>query len=362
MRQIDESILMDVRGLKKYFPIERGLFKKLVGYVRAVDDVSFQIMKGESVGIVGESGCGKTTTARSVMRAIDPTEGEVLFRSRRGVVDMAKLNPKELKPIRSDMQMIFQDPYSSLNSRMTIQDIVAEPLRAQGVPRQERMDKVSELLKLVGLRETHMTRYPHAFSGGQRQRIGIARALSLNPSLLVADEPVSALDVSVQAQILNLLQDLQKRFHLSFFFVAHDLSVIRHFCDRVVVLYLGRVAETANNQDLFSRPRHPYTSALLRAIPDADPHAPWNAEILGGEVTAPPSTATGGCLFAPRCKYAQEICRQEVPPLKDVATAGETASSTQDSGSGSEAAGPAPGIHQAACHFAGELELEGILE
>jgi peptide/nickel transport system ATP-binding protein len=268
-----EGLLLEVNNLQKFYPIRRGFLRKVVGHVRAVDDVSFDIRRGETLALVGESGCGKTTTSRCILRAVTPTAGEILFRTDGGdVVDIATLPRDRLRPLRPQMQMIFQDPYSSLNPRMTILNIVGEPLLVNGVTnRQERIDRVEELLRLVGLRPEFMRRYPHAFSGGQRQRIGIARALALNPSLVVADEPVSALDVSVQAQILNLLLDLQQRLGLTYLFVAHDLSVVKHLSDRVAVMYVGKIVELAERDQLFHAPKHPYSAALLSAVPKPDP-------------------------------------------------------------------------------------------
>jgi ABC-type oligopeptide transport system ATPase subunit len=269
-----EKPLLQVRNLKKYFPVySKGVVRKQVGDVKAVDDVSFDLRPGETLGLVGESGCGKTTTARSILRAIQPTSGQVLFQSKAlGEVDLATLSDKDLKVLRTEMQMIFQDPFSSLNPRMTVGDIVAEPLVIHKIgTRAERKDKVAAILEKVGLSAVHMQRYPHAFSGGQRQRIGIARALILNPSLIVADEAVSALDVSVQAQVINLLQDLQEEFQLTYIFVAHDLSVVRHICNRVAVMYLGKIVELEETEKLFSDPQHAYTKVLLSAIPSPDP-------------------------------------------------------------------------------------------
>ena len=284
-----DELLLEVNNLKKFYPIRRGFLRKVVGNVRAVDDVSFDIRRGETLALVGESGCGKTTTSRCILRAITPTEGEILFRTEDGaVVDVATLPRERLRPLRRQMQMIFQDPYSSLNPRMTILNIVGEPLLVNGVRnRQERIDRVEELLKLVGLRPEFMRRYPHAFSGGQRQRIGIARALALNPSLVVADEPVSALDVSVQAQILNLLLDLQERLGLTYLFVAHDLSVVKHLSDRVAVMYVGKIVELAERDQLFSAPKHPYTAALLSAVPKPDPRARSRRQPLRGRGRQP---------------------------------------------------------------------------
>ena len=265
--------LLEVKNLQKFFPIKKGFFKKVVGYVRAVDGVNFYIEEAETLGLVGESGCGKTTTSRCILRALDPTGGQILYRTAEGqVVDVATLSQKEMQPLRREMQMIFQDPFASLNPRMNLLDIVGEPLYVHGVKsRKARTERVAELLGLVGLRPEYMQRFPHAFSGGQRQRIVIARALALNPRLIVADEPVSALDVSVQAQVLNLLLDLQDELQLTYLFVAHDLSVVKHITDRVAVMYVGKMAEIAATEQLFQAPKHPYTEALLSAVPVADP-------------------------------------------------------------------------------------------
>jgi peptide/nickel transport system ATP-binding protein len=330
--------LLEVNGLKKFFPIRRGVLQRLVGQVRAVDDVSFFVEKGECLSLVGESGCGKTTTSRCILRAIHPTAGQILFRPEDGsVVDVAKLSKGELRPLRRQMQMIFQDPFSSLNPRRTLLDIVAEPLVANGIgSRQERLDRVAELLKLVGLRPEYMRRYPHAFSGGQRQRIGIARALALNPSLVVADEPVSALDVSVQAQILNLMLRLQDQLGLTYLFVAHDLSVVKHVSDRVAVMYVGRLVEMAPTAALFASPKHPYTEALMSAVPKPDPRLRTQRIVLEGEV-ADPANPPSGCYFHPRCRYATDPCRTDTPQL----------------------AGIEPG-HFVSCHRAAELTLKGI--
>ena len=331
--------LLDVRGLRKHFPITRGFFRRVVGHVRAVDDVSFIVRQGEALGLVGESGCGKTTVSRSILRAIEPTAGQVLYRTRIGqVVDLASMPGAELKPLRREIQMIFQDPFGSLNPRMTLLDNVGEPLLVNGIrSRRERVERVAELLRLVGLRPEFMNRFPHAFSGGQRQRIGIARALATGPRLVVADEPVSALDVSVQAQVLNLLLELQSRLHLTFIFVAHDLSVVRHICDRVAVMYVGQLVELGATEAVFARPCHPYTAALMRAVPVPDPRIANSDAILQGEVpnpAAPPS----GCYFHPRCRFAEDRCRREAPLLREVRP-----------------------DHFARCHFAEELSsLQGV--
>ena len=313
------SALLEVRGLKKYFPIRRGLLQKTIGEVKAVDDVSFFLNKGETLSLVGESGCGKTTTSRCILRAITPTAGQVLLSDNGHTIDVTTLPKKELRSLRRQMQMIFQDPFSSLNPRMTLLDIVGEPLFVHGVGSlQERTDRVVELLRLVGLRPEYMRRYPHAFSGGQRQRIGIARALALNPRLVVADEPVSALDVSVQAQILNLLLELQERLGLTYLFVAHDLSVVKHISARVAVMYVGRIVETAPTEELFASPKHPYTEALLSAVPKPDPRLRSERIVLPGEVADPANTPSG-CHFHPRCKYARDVCREKTPPQEEIA-------------------------------------------
>ena len=332
----DDTIL-SVKGLKKYFPIEKGLLRRQVGQVKAVDDVSFDIQRGEALGLVGESGCGKTTLGRCVLRAIDPSEGEItLCKSDGETVDITALDKQELRQLRKEMQMVFQDPFSSLSPRMTVLDIIGEPLWAQGIRGQQLEDRVRELAALVGLNTGHLNRYPNAFSGGQRQRIGIARALATHPGLIVADEPVSALDVSIQAQILNLLQDLQDKLGLTYLFIAHDLSVVEHIADRVAVMYVGKIIELADTEELYLNPKHPYTEALLSAVPKPDPRLEERQIILSGEV-ANPADPPSGCLFHPRCQYAQERCRQETPALEEIAQG-----------------------HFAACHFARELELTGV--
>ncbi len=333
----DKPALLEVKGLKKYFPIRRGILQKTVGHVKAVDGVTFSLQEGETLSLVGESGCGKTTTSRCILRAITPTAGQILLRDNDEVVDVAAVPRSRLRSLRRQMQMIFQDPYSSLNPRMTLLDIVGEPLYVHGVGNlQERTDRVVELLRLVGLRPEYMRRYPHAFSGGQRQRIGIARALALNPRLIVADEPVSALDVSVQAQILNLLLELQERLRLTCLFVAHDLSVVKHISERVAVMYVGRIVEIAPTQELFASPKHPYTEALLSAVPKPDPRLRADRIVLQGEVADPANTPSG-CHFHPRCRYAQAICREKSPELEEIA----------------------PG-HFVSCHRAAELTLRGV--
>ena len=330
--------ILEVKHLKKFFPITKGFRKKHVGDVRAVDDLNLYINKGETLGLVGESGCGKTTASRCILRAYEPTGGDILYRTKAGkAVNLSQMSNKELRPLRAEMQMIFQDPYGSLNPRMNIFEIVSEPMLVNGIKnRREREDRVAELLTKVGLRPEYMVRYPHSFSGGQRQRIGIARALALQPNLVVADEPVSALDVSVQAQVLNLLMELLEEMNLTYLFVAHDLSVVRHICDRVTVMYVGKVVETASTEALYNTPRHPYTEALMASIPIPDPRLQQNREGLPGEVPNP-SNPPSGCYFHPRCSYCIDKCKTEMPELKEIEPQ-----------------------HWTACHRAEELKLEGF--
>src|SRR5512136_772368 len=338
MTNSSASPLLEVKNLRKYFPIRKGFFHKTVGNVRAVDDVSFFVNAGETLGLVGESGCGKTTTSRCILRAMPPTSGEMLFRTKEGrTVDLARLSRGELRPLRPQMQMIFQDPYGSLNPRMTLFDIVGEPLLVNGMAnRKEREERVAELLRLVGMRPEYMQRFPHAFSGGQRQRIGIARALSVNPRLVVADEPVSALDVSVQAQVLNLLLELQEELHLTYLFVAHNLSVVKHICDRVAVMYVGKLVETARTHEIYNSPKHPYTAALMAAVPVADPRVHVGDVELKGEVPSP-ANPPSGCYFHPRCPFVIDRCSQETPALREITPE-----------------------HFVSCHRAEELHLHGI--
>ena len=305
--------LLEVRGLKKYFPIRRGVLSRVSGYVRAVDGVDLWLRPGETLGLVGESGSGKTTTGRCILRLLEPTEGSVVFDG----VDLLKLPPADMRRMRRQIQVIFQDPYSSLNPRMRIGTIVGEPLVIHKIAKgSEREQRVADLLKRVGLDPSAMKRYPHEFSGGQRQRIGIARALALNPKLIICDEPVSALDVSVQAQVVNLLMDLQEEFSLTYLFIAHDLSVVEHISDRVAVMYLGKIVEVADAEQLYKDPKHPYTQALLSAVPVPDPTATPRRVALKGELPSP-AAPPPGCAFHPRCPVAVDICSREEPRLLD---------------------------------------------
>lgn len=336
-----DGVLLEARDVQKYFPIRRGLLRRHVGDVKAVDGVSFNIERGETLGLVGESGCGKTTLGRLLMRAYEPTGGNIYFSPEGEPIDVTAVDRQGLREVRRRMQMIFQDPYSSLNPRMTVRDIVGEPLLCYGMTNvSKRTERVAELLDLVGLNEGYMARYPHAFSGGQRQRIGVARAIALNPDLVIADEAVSALDVSIQAQVLNLLEDLQNKLHLTYLFISHDLGVIEHICDRVIVMYIGQIVEVGKTDDVFSHPRHPYVEALLSAVPRPDPRYRLGQHVVSGEV-ADPANRPPGCPFHPRCPYAKEICSTEPPPLRDLRTkSGDT--------------------QLAACHFAEELNLNGV--
>ncbi len=314
MAENNEYILR-IEGLKKWFPITGGVFSRVIGWVKAVDGVSFSVKKGETLGVVGESGCGKTTTGRTILRLIEPTEGKAIFEG----TDIFSLNKAELRKIRRNIQIIFQDPYASLNPRMTVGDIVGEALDIHKLVRskKEREERISELLDVVGLLPQHMKRYPHEFSGGQRQRIGIARALAVQPKFIVADEPVSALDVSIQAQVINLLEDLQEKFGLTYLFIAHDLSVVRHISTRVAVMYLGKLVELAETEELFEHPAHPYTEALLSAVPIPDPEVKKQRIILEGDVPSPVNPPSG-CRFHTRCRYAKPICAEKEPELKDL--------------------------------------------
>ena len=340
-----DNILLDVKGLVKYFPVRKGVFRRTVAHVKAVDNVDMFIPEGETLGLVGESGCGKTTAGRTILRLIEPTGGDIVFRSKKLApagedsveVDIAKVGRKDLKALRREMQIIFQDPYSSLNPRMTVGAIIGEPLLVHGIAKgTEREERVKALLAAVGLKPDHMKRYPHEFSGGQRQRIGVARALALDPQLIICDEPVSALDVSIQAQVINLLEDLQGEFGLTYLFIAHDLSVVRHISTRVAVMYLGKIVELAQTEQLFTDPKHPYTEALMSAVPVPDPD--WHIEriLLEGDVPSPVAPPPG-CYFHPRCRYAKDICKTEEPEYRDLG-----------------------GLHFAKCHFADSLDLQPI--
>ena len=330
--------IVEVKNLKKYFPITAGIFQRVIGHIKAVDDVSFVIPRGKTVGLVGESGCGKTTISKCILRAVDPTSGEIHLNTEDGTNNVADMREKDLRPLRREMQMIFQDPFSSLNPRMNLFDIVSEPLLLNGVKnRSERQDRVEELLSKVGLRAEYMVRFPHAFSGGQRQRIGIARALALNPSLIVCDEPVSGLDVSVQAQVINLLMDLQDELGLSYLFVSHDLSIVRQISDSIQVMYLGRLVENGTPDEIFSSPKHPYTEALISAVPQADPDVAKNHQTLIGEIPNP-SNPPDGCYFHPRCAYATDECKKTNPGLT-IDKSGRSFS----------------------CHHANDIKLKGLI-
>jgi peptide/nickel transport system ATP-binding protein len=336
----EDSYLLEVNNLKMHFPITRGIFARVSGFTKAADDISFFIHKGETLGLVGESGCGKTTVGRCIVRAYKPTAGEILYRQAdNSVVDLAKITGMEVQPYRKDIRMIFQDPYSSLNPRMTVFELISEVLKVNKLAKPAEMqERVEYMLERVGLRPEYMQRYPHAFSGGERQRISIARSLITYPCLVVCDEAVSALDVSIRAQILNLLEELQSDFDLTYLFISHDLSVIRHICDRIVVMYVGKVVEVADGIELFINPKHPYTEALMSAVPVSNPRA-RKAGVrirLEGDI-ADPSNPPSGCYFHPRCRYMQEICKTEAPPLRDLG-----------------------GNHFVACHLTEQLSLTAV--
>lgn len=308
--------LLRVEGLKKYFPIRKGLLSRVSGHVKAVDDVSFYVNKGETLGIVGESGCGKSTTGRMLMRLLEPTEGKVFFDGK----ELTSISNDDMRKARREIQMVFQDPYASLNPRHTIEKILEEPLIVHGIgDSKERKKKVRDFLEIVGLSSYHAKRYPHQFSGGQRQRIGIARALMTNPKLIIADEPVSALDVSIQAQVLNLMQDLQKELNLTYIFIAHDLGVVRHISDRVGVMYLGKMVEVAVSEKLYDKPLHPYTQALLSAVPVPDPNFVREQILIKGDIPSP-SNPPSGCTFHTRCPFKMDVCTKVVPKLEELET------------------------------------------
>lgn len=333
---IENSTLLEIEGLKKYFPIQAGFLRRVVGHIKAVDNVSFKVRKGETLGVVGESGCGKTTMGRCLVKLYEPTGGKILLHTPEKTLSVTELDRQDQRLFRSSAQIVFQDPFASLNPRMSILETVGEPLLVNGIARgRELEERVKEVITQVGLRVEHLRRYPHSFSGGQRQRIGIARALVVNPSLVVADEPVSALDVSIQAQILNLLKDLQAEYNLTYLFVSHNMAVVRYICDRIAVMYAGKLVEVGRKQELLSHPRHPYTELLLGAVPRTVDRQRGHRIITPGE---PPDLGNlpKGCVFQARCKYVKERCKEE-PVLRAVGD-----------------------DHFAACHFAEELTLQGI--
>ena len=340
-----DNILLEVKNLKKYFPVYKGVFRRAVAHIKAVDGINFFIKEGETLGLVGESGCGKTTAGRTILRLIEPTEGEILFQHKELInggenyrkINVATACRKLVKLLRRDMQIIFQDPYSSLNTRMTVGAIVAEPLLVHNISNaKKREEQVQDLLIAVGMNPDHMKRYPHEFSGGQRQRIAIARALALKPQLIIADEPASALDVSIQAQVLNLLKSLQDEFNLTYLFITHDLAVVRYISNRVAVMYLGKIVESATSEELFANLRHPYTEALMSAVPVPDPDYKSKRILLQGDVPNPVNPPSG-CHFHPRCRYAEEVCKTEAPVYRDLG-----------------------GEHFVSCHFANQLDLQPI--
>lgn len=336
--QIKQQVQLSVQNLKMHFPIHRGFISKVVGHVKAVDDVNLHVLNGETLGLVGESGCGKTTVGRCIARAYTPSGGDIFYQNKQGAqVNLAALPKNELQPYRREVRMIFQDPYASLNPRMNVLNIIGQPLKIHGVAKgKELEERVATLLKRVGLQPEYMKRYPHAFSGGQRQRISIARALALEPRMVIGDEPVSALDVSVQAQILNLLQDLQAEFKLTYLFISHDLSVVEYIANRVAVMYVGKLVEVAPTSKLFATPQHPYTEALLSAVPKPDPRLRSQRIILEGDI-ADPANPPSGCYFHPRCRYVAPVCRENTPALRELS----------------------PG-HSVACHLAEQLQLQGV--
>ena len=333
-----DNTILRVKDLKQHFPIHQGFFQRVVGHIKAVDGVSLFLREEEVLGLVGESGCGKTTLGRTILRLYDPTAGEIWFRKHDGDwLDISKISQKEMKPLRREMRMIFQDPFSALNPRFTVKDIIGEPLIIHNIAKGKDVeDRVAQLMRAVGLEPAYMRRYPHEFSGGQRQRIGLARTLALSPRLIVADEPVSALDVSIQAQVLNLLQELKEKLGLTLLFIAHDLSVVEHVCDRIAVMYVGKLVEMAEAEEVLKHPLHPYTEALVSAVPPADPDIKLNRITLPGEVPSP-ANPPPGCVFHPRCHYAQPICSQQEPQLVEIEP-----------------------NHYASCHFAAELKLQGV--